>query len=157
MIRPLVKFTDLAFPVVLMKKYKKLEDSRGYIHFDDKSIYKQGNIFNTFNLLVYEPPETYETFQTPEALLTYKGSLRQKVLLDDNLNIWLPHRQIKIEMCTKQLTFIRQDYIQIWDIPYYLPKAINQDKPLPLIAKVEGLYFHVGWSKKPVRGLSHVI
>jgi hypothetical protein len=158
MIKYLTKLTDLDFPVALIKKYPDLRDDETYIYYEGKTLLKHGDLYNTINLRLTSPPETYETFQIPEQLLAYKKSLKGKALIDNSLNIWLPCKKIKVEISTKQLTYQRETYLLIYDIPYFLPKTLDlQTGRHPLIAKVDGLYFHIGWSNKEIKDLSNVI
>jgi len=153
MIKNLTSITDLTFPVAICKKYKRLASTRSLLIFGNLELVNHGNLFNTLHLALDELPETYATYPTPETMLKDVHLIKNNVLLDDKLNILIPRSTIKIIYETRYLLQINQKqlYLLVEDIPYYLPLFREKAGKYPLIAFVNGLYFHIGWSDKRVK------
>jgi len=156
MIDRLTSITQLTFPIVTAKRYDWLSETSSELIFDDIRVVKMGNLYKTFNLAVASLPETYEMFPNPETLLRWvlTHKLKGKVLIDDNLNIFIPQKLITINYETRDLINFDGNLgiLQVKGISYFLPitkaKVANTQ---PLIATTEKLWFHIDWSNVGIR------
>ena len=150
MIKTLESITELTFPVASCKKYKKLGSTRSLLTFGDIQLVNHGNLFNTLKLSLDELPETYVTFPTPETFIKDCKLIENYVLLDDKLNIFIPRGKVNVLCESRHMLQLNQkkQYLLVEDIPYYLPLARLKAGKYPVIAYVNGLYFHIDWSDK---------
>jgi len=157
MIDRLRNLTQLTFPIITAKRYDWLSETSNVLIFDDIRLVKRGDLYKTFDLSITELPETYEMFPNPESLLNWVllgKKLKGKIFIDDKLNVFVPQNLVKVLFETRTLVEYNLEnvFIKVEGVSYFLPlhkvKEVNSE---PVIALVEGLYFHVGWSNEGIR------
>ena len=153
MIRNLYQFHLLKFPIVLMKKYDVIRDSRNFLYLDDIVLPKRETLFDTFNLSEPNLPETFVYLETPGLLLQNLHKLKNLVIFDDQLTVHIPCGKVDIEFATHIFKESVEKYklFRVTDIYYYLQSNKERDAKYPILAKVVGLYFHVGWSNTTLK------
>ncbi len=157
MIKTLERITELQFPVVSCKKYDIMDSNKHELRFDDISLQNHGNLYNTFQLNIDELPETYETFPIPEALFLHMDNITSKmVLIDDNLNIFRLCKTIKVTIFTGTLEIREGRFTKVVEVPYYLPTFYKSGGIYPVIAEVDGLYFHLCWADKRFKNEEYI-
>ena len=150
MIRNLYRFTDLKFPVVLMKKYLSIKEDSTFLYLDNITLIKQATLFDTFDISNFNLPETRVYYELPSILLANSDQIKDALLIDDNLNVFIPVK--KVQVTIKRHIFKNYDEetnsLIVSEIPYFLDCVTERNATYPIIAQVEGLFFHIGWSNK---------
>ena len=151
MIKTLDNFSELTFPIVTMKKVNNIYEDRSYLYYDGQALLKQHDLFSTFNINIPFLPVTYHYVYNPESLLVDPSILSGKLIVDTNLNIFLPIKKLKLTYKTSIFVEKLNNYIKITDCPHYIPEIHEKSAKYPLICIVEGCYFLVGWENTKVK------
>lgn len=150
----MIKFFDsiseLTFPIATMKKTNDLKESATYFFYNGQAILKRENLLDTFNINEHFLPKTYTYFYKPEMLFAEPKLLKNNLIIDSKLNIFLPIKKIKLQYISSIVTRKEQNYIQIPEVPHFLPIVFEKSATYPLICIVENTYFLVGWTDKKV-------
>lgn len=148
MIKYLSHIGDLTFPIVTMEKFDHLVSTPHCLEIGTFIIPKIGGVLDTFNLHVETLPETYEYIEFPELLLKTPNVLKGKLIIDNDLNIVIPIKKLKVNYTVEKLQSKIAGYIKVSNTQYYLPEIFEKNNQFPIIAKVDNVAFLIGWTNK---------
>ncbi len=155
MIKPLMDFFEIKFPVTLLSKKnnesptetsQKVIFGNSYILKTPKGLLDAFNIHNTYN------PKTLAFCSTPESFLSSLDLVKTNYILDNNFNIFLPQKYLSIEYHTLTLYQEYKSYIRVREYSYFFRKLIEKDEKnnKPLFALVNDIAFFIGWHSEPI-------
>ncbi len=151
MIKVLDRLSELVFPVATLEKTPDIKDDGSYIYYNGQALLKQGNLLDTFNINIPFLPTTYHYLYNPETLLAAPSILKSKLIIDSKLNTYLPIKKIKLVYKTSTFMERHKNYIKVSDCWYFIPEVSEKFDKYPLICKVEGATFLVGWESERVK------
>jgi len=146
MITNLNNLSNLAFPIATIKKPKEYKETESSIILDGIEVTKQGSLYDTFSLQVPKLPETYHVFLTPGILLQDPKLINKKCLIDDNLILYIPYKQVNVKQKAYTIQINKPPYFMVNGIEYYFENELKQTDKYPILSYVDGVYYHSGWT-----------
>ena len=158
MIKYLNSINVLDFPLAVIDKPTKLKDSPTSIVLDDITLVKRDNLYKTFNISEANLPKSYAMISTPGSFFARPVPYKNRAFLTDSLDLVIPIKKLKVELFTGRLVKLHKGLgiIEVKDICYLLPLNAEKTKPNPVIAKVNGVYFHSYWSDEVVQDVFYI-
>ena len=151
MIRNFMSVKDLQFPLAVLDKPKRIEETPTTLTLGGTALLKQHGLYDTFNIAIKNLPYSYSVIYTPSGLFDGKYKYKGRIFLTDALNVVIPNGKVKVRHFTTKLKFYSQKMgvIQVpetYDIPYLIPISKEKTATYAIIAEVDGLFFHTDWT-----------
>jgi len=149
MIDYLTKISQLSFPLAIFEKPRIVKETANTLVLGPDTIIKQQGLYETFNIHVKEVPKSFMVINFVGNFFQKDVPFNKRMIITDNLSIYFPCKCLKVEHYVAKIRRYSSHYkaIQIEDVPYIIPIGSEKMEPYALIAKVEDLHFHVGWSE----------
>ena len=152
MIKNLLHFSDIKFPIVTLEKslYKDLGETKDKVIFNDTYVLKYGSLLEALSINKTYIPTTTGYYSTQEIFLSNLAEITNYIILDSNFAVFIPLKTIDV----KYSSFIKfketENYIRVNSYSYYFKKLVQSSKSnsFPVISEVQEVAFFVGWTQE---------
>ncbi len=155
MIKPLMDFFEIKFPVSLLSKKdnETPTETTNKVSFGDKYVLKSSkNLLDAFNINNTYIPKTLAFCNNPESFLSSLDLVKTNYILDSDFNVFLPQKYLSIEYHTLTLYQEYPNYLRVKEYSYFFKKLIEKDEKntKPLFALVNRIAYFIGWHSEPI-------
>ena len=154
MIKPLLDFFDIKFPISTIKKGQELKDTTEKLFIGDKFVLKESaSLLDALSINNQAfIPETLLYCANPEIFLGALDIVKDNYILDSKFDLYIPQKFVNIEYHTLTLYKEYNKYLRIHEYTYYFKKLIEKDEKntKPLFSLVNKIAYFIGWTDSPV-------